>query len=489
MARLAYQNEELIHYDQVLKGSAIVLSNKEGVKYQKKTIIPQEGGIYSDKVAKLVDDNTSIYEYSCSPTCRHLVGKIYEGQVCPICGETVRRNFGGDIQNNAWINLGSFKVMNPAAYAKICDLIGKTVLEDILSFNDNIDLQGQIIIGNTEFDKKRPFSKIGMIEFYKRFDEIISYYGKLKKKPRETEFLIQFKNRIWTSKISVLSQPLRPAFINSSEKSITYDGMNAIYSIIINNASLISKAEITNQYMNINKYLYTIQLQLYKLYDTILSKLDGKKKLFRRKIQGTRMSWASRMVIAANTGSTYGVDSIVISYKAFLELYYFEIINCLKRGCTTKYFVDKTIYEIIEWLDVIKYSNTINKTIYSVMKWLIANNTDGLWCLVNRPPTMDLGSMQMLRVVDVIPNAVENHMKVPLTSLVAWNADFDGDTLSLYSIKELSVALEFNKGFNPRNLIINKVSGYKIYNSAFGLPNDLCMFLFSFVPPSDLNFK
>lgn len=484
MPKLRYQNWELIHYDQTMKGSAITLSNKEGVKYEKRKIVPQEGGIYSDTMGKLVDDDTNIYEYSCSANCRHLIGRIYEGQTCPLCGEVVKRNFGGDIQRNGWINLDSYKVMIPSAYAKIRDLIGPQVLDDILSFNDNIDLQGKIIIGSLENDKKHPFSKIGMIEFYKRYEEIISYYGKMKKKPRETEFLIKFKNRIWESKISVLSQPLRPAFINSSEKAIKYDGINAIYSIIINNAALIAKAQITNQYMNINKYLFTIQGELFKLYDTIVQKLDGKKKLFRRKIQGTKMSWSSRMVITANTGRTYGVDNIVISYKAFLELYYFEIINCLKRGVVTQYFTDKTIYEIIEWLDQLKYSTIVNPTIYAVMKWLIANNKDGLWCLVNRPPTMDLGSLQILKVVDVIPNAIENHMKVPLTSLVAWNADFDGDTLSLYSIKELSVALEFNKGFNPRNLIVNKVSGHKIYNPAFGLPNDMCMFLFGFVPPT-----
>ena len=95
------------------------------------------------------------------------------------------------------------------------------------------------------------------------------------------------------------------------------------------------------------------------------------------------------------------------------------------------------------------------------MKWVIANNKDGLWCLVNRPPTMDLGSLQMLRVVDVIPNARENHMKVPLTSLIAWNGDFDGDTLSLYSIKELGVCEAFKNAFSPRHLIVDKVSGYK----------------------------
>ena len=486
---LRYQNQELIHYDQVLKGEAVNLFNKEGVKYTKKKIVPQEGGIYSSKIGSLIEDNIDVSEYSCSTSCRYLVGRVYEGMECPICHQIVKNNYAVSFNKNGWITLGTHKVLQPAAFAKIKDLIGESNLNDIIDFNDNIDLQGNIVIGSSETNKKHPFMKIGMTEFYKRFDEIISFYGKQKRKMEDAEFLIKFKNRIWTSKINVLAQELRPAFVNSVEKKFRFDGINSAYSIIINNSSLIAKAEITDQYMNINKYLFTIQTELFKLYCLILQKLDGKKKLPRRKIQGTKVSWSSRMVITALTSSSFHLDGLVISYKAFLELYIYEIMNCLKRGVTTKYFMDKTLYEIAEWLDVEKYSNRVHPAIYSVMKWLIENHKDGMYCLVNRPPTMDLGSLQMLRIVDVLPNAREYHMEVPLTSLIAWNADFDGDTLSVYSIKEKCVADAFNQGFNPKSLIVNKTSGYKVYNSDFGLPKDLMMFLFAFVPDESNEIK
>ena len=486
---LRYQNQELIHYDQVLKGEAVNLFNKEGVKYTKKKIVPQEGGIYSSKIGNLIEDNVDVSEYSCSTSCRYLVGRVYEGIECPICHQIVKNNYSVSFNRNGWITLGSHKVLQPAAFAKVKDLIGETNLNDIIDFNDNIDLQGNIVIGSSEINKKHPFTKIGMTEFYKRFDEIIRFYGRQKRKMEDAEFLIKYKNRIWTSKINVLAQELRPAFVNSTEKTFRFDSINNAYSIIINNASLIAKAEITDQYMNINKYLFTIQSELFKLYALILQKLDGKKKLPRRKIQGTKVSWSSRMVITALTSHNYQVDGLVISYKAFLELYIYEIMNCFKRGVATNYFVDKTLYEIAEWLDVEKYSNRVHPAIYSVMKWLIKNHEDGMYCLVNRPPTMDLGSLQMLKVVDVLPNASEYHMEVPLTSLIAWNADFDGDTLSVYSIKEKTIADAFNKGFNPRSLIVDKTSGYKIYNSAFGLPKDLMMFLFAFVPDESNEIK
>ena len=478
-----YQNQELIYFDQVLKGEATLLTNPNGVKFVKNQIVPQENGLYSSKIGSIFDDNTNLSEYSCSPTCNYLSGRIWEGHQCPICGEYVKNNYDIIFDHNGTIDIGEYRCITPAAFSKINDLIGKSTLDDIINFENNIDLQGNLIIGDGSSSKKNPYSHIGMIEFYRRFEEILTYYGRIKKKPRDAEYLIRMKNRIWSSKLNVLSQELRPAFINSAEKTMRYDRLNSIYAIIISNATLIAKARITAQYMNINKYLYTIQTQLFELYLYVVSKLDGKYKLPRRNIQGTKMSWSSRLVIRANIGEDYGLDQIVISYKAFLELYKYEIMNCMKRGiaCNPD-FRDWTLYEIAEWIDVQRYSNKLNPELYSVMKWLIANVKEGLWCIVNRPPTMDLGSIQVLRVADVIDNARENSMKVPLTSLVAWNGDFDGDTLSIYSIKEASIAKAFNDAFNPRHLITNKVSGYKIYNDAFGLPKDLFMFLFPFVP-------
>lgn len=485
MPRLTYQNLELLYFDELMKGTANVFTNRKGVVYQKKKIVPQEGGIYSDVKSRLIDDDVSISEYSCDPNCKFLTGKFYEnsGIVCPKCGKPVTYNFGINIENQSWISILDYKVMTPIGYIKTVELIGEKNLLDIISFNDNIDLQGRVIIGNPNLDKKDPFSKIGMIEFYNRYEEIVKFYGKGTEKKRKTaEFLISKKNRIFTSKINVISQNLRPAFISSNDKTFRYDGINAIYSVIISNATLISKAHLLNQYMNINKYLCTIQEELNKLYTTIVKKLDGKEKLFRRKIQGTRMSWSCREVIVANTGKTYGIDHMTISYKGFLEMYFYEILNCLKRGIVTEYFVDKTLYEIAEYLEINKYSLVVDPIIYKVMKWLIENHEDGLWCIVNRPPTLKLGSIQVLKIVDVFNNAIENKMGVPLTSLSPWNGDFDGDTLSVYSIKEKCVLDEFNKNFNPKHLIVDKTSGYKIYNAEFGLTNDFKMFLNAFVP-------
>ena len=77
-------------------------------------------------------------------------------------------------EKNGWINLGTHRVLQPQAFAKVKDLIGVDVLNEIIGFNNNLDLQGNVIIGSEtgEIDKKRPFKGIGMTEFYKRLEKL-----------------------------------------------------------------------------------------------------------------------------------------------------------------------------------------------------------------------------------------------------------------------------------------------------------------------------
>ena len=171
-------------------------------------------------------------------------------------------------------------------------------------------------------------------------------------------------------------------------------------------------------------------------------------------------------------GKNFGLDHVTISYKAFLELYYLEILNCILRGLANTTKFDKmTAFEVVNYLDDAKYSNNIDEDIYYIMQLMIKTHKDGLWLLLNRNPTMDLGSEQLLRVVDVIKDAEQYVMQVPLTSLSAANGDFDGDILNAYKMLEKKVMLEFRKMFSPRSLCIDR-TGDKIFNSQFGIQKD-----------------
>ena len=86
------------------------------------------------------------------------------------------------------------------------------------------------------------------------------------------------------------------------------------------------------------------------------------------------------------------MDHIVLNYKQFIEIYTLQIINCMMRGIGDIKFKYMTIYELLTYLKTAKYSDKIDEAIYTICEFLIKNHKQGLWVVLNRNPTMDLGS-------------------------------------------------------------------------------------------------
>ena len=99
---------------------------------------------------------------------------------------------------------------------------------------------------------------------------------------------------------------------------------------------------------------------------------------------------------------------------------------------------------------------------------------------VNRPPTLALGSIQCFDVVRITPNAKDKTAAIGLDTLQPLNADFDGDTLSFFSLKEKRVVEAFEDGLSPRRLIVDR-TGDGAFNPEFGLIKDEYTSLISFL--------
>lgn len=469
MSQLVFNNCTAMYYRLKNEMRAVDIYSKKSLKKKKKELLIVENGIFDPNLGSTIDIDNEIKEYSCS--CGNLTGKFNNEEICPICNTIVRETFMIEMDKIGFIDIAPYKVLTPMAYVMVASLIGETQFNRIIDFQNQYDIDGNVkekLVNNNS-----PYDNLGLVNFYKKFEEIVLFYGRKKRKLDKAEFCIRNKKRFFTTKIPVLPSGLRPIYISNKKNGINYDPINKSYMSIVNNAEIVKRHHKKPSNAPILSVLFNIQINLKDLFDTIFTqKITGKHKLIRSQILGCKTSYSSRMVIISLIGKNFGLDHVTISYKAFLELYYLEILNCILNGLTKDNKFDKmTAFEVVNYLDDAKYSNVVDEDIYYIMQFMIKTHKDGLWLLLNRNPTMDLGSEQLLKVVDIIKDAEQYVMQVPLTSLSAANGDFDGDILNTFKMLEKRVMLEFKKMFSPRSLCIDR-TGDKIFNHQFGIQKD-----------------
>ena len=413
-------------YQKELSEGKIVNINSE-ISINKQSIASVENSIYDKALGDLTDTDKDIREFSCE--CGALYGKFYEGQICRECKTKVSSKFSMDIKRVGWIDIFPFYVINPNAYELIGKVVGVKNLSKILKYDIQIDINGRLsdepqIINHKESKTNIPYANCGIINIRKNLTEILSYYGGVKSCEKEAKFLIEHQNEIFSSKIPVSSVYLRPTFVSSKKRSVSFDAINSIYIKILTDASLLRRTmkkevELTRS-LNV---LFDIQSSLQELYTTtIKTKLSGKTKMIRGSILGNRVNFSSRMVIRSFVGPNAGMDKVEMSYKGFLELNILETINALMRGYGDPKFTRMTVYEVMEYVQRAQYSDEIDPAIWTVLN-LILKKRDMNPILVLRPPSLSLGSMQYFEVCRITPDARDKTLSIPLSSLIEMNGD------------------------------------------------------------------
>jgi hypothetical protein len=480
---LKYANWDAKYWAENLHNEALTLTDESPIN--KRTMEGNAFSIFAPELGSPTNTDLDIREFSCK--CGDLTGRFYEGEVCENCGEPVTEYIGGDLDKFGWFALEPYNVINPAAYEMIQKTVGGKNLSRILDYQVNIDLDGRTIINN--LDAKNPWANIGLIEFRRRFKEIISYYGAVRGKMEEANLLLENEDKVFVSHIPVMSTLLRPAFTSTERKMLSFDPINAAYSSIISNVNLLKESLSGRSKVTALPTLYSIQMSLQKLYLNIVGKLTGKTHLIRSGILGSRLDFSSRMVIVPMVGKYSAVDALEMSYKGFIELYKLEIINCMRRGLGSTAFVNMTVYEIMEYMTRVEYSHQVDGEIYNIIDLLVRRFEGGLRVLINRNPTLELGSIQCMHIVHVTRDARRKTLSIPLTSLKPMNADFDGDVLNVYALKEKCTIDAFDRGFNPRRLMLDR-TGDNYFNKDLGLIKDQLTNLFSlFTPLKDMKIE
>ena len=358
----------------MITGQGFIVTERPFDKNKKKNLY----GIHSPKFGtSFEDDNAFAERYRCPCGNPDMIGKIYEGEICPKCGGKVEF-VDTDLNIFAWYHIQhDYKIIQPAMYKKLEAFIGKTYLPDIIEFKYEMDLNGYYKLPEDAPINKNPFYGIWMVEFRNRFDEIMEWF--LKKKKNKTALydnIIENKDKVFASNIPVYSAVLRQVFLTDEDYS--YTKIDKKYNSLMANINVLNKEKEYNvsTTKTINLNLFKAQNKLMSIYEFIFKTINQKEGHIRENILGGRINFSARNVIIPNC--KLKAHHINLPYLTFLELYKPEIINLIMKlkGVTLTQACEKWNEAHMEF----------NPSVYEVMKYILKNTKRGVWCLIIRNP-------------------------------------------------------------------------------------------------------
>lgn len=397
-------------------------------------------GVFSEKIFGTMANGI---DYSCG--CQTYQGEFNIGYECEVC-HTVVEFKGLALSKEGWIDL-HYQLMHPVFYRYIKKVIGATNLQAIINYKGRIRVTGELIVEPME----HPYHGIGMFKFMENFDEIVDSFlsrrkEKDKSKYKDLAFIKEHFEMVFIDKYPIINSRLRPASIINGEFS--FDAINNLYNNIIRNAGLLKNlTEMEQNNINILGLVYKNQMLVNDLFDTITDTLSNKEGYIRGSLIGCRLNWSSRNVIAPLSGK-YSMDSCVMPYRTAIELMKPLIIRKLQKIKKLSIAQSHRV-----WFDA---TLTFNKLVHSIMKELIAE--DNVRILLNRNPTISVGSVLMLEIVDVKSDIHDLTLSISNLILPCLSADFDGDVLNIVMLMSKSF-VDLYRPFSPSNLVIDTDSG------------------------------
>lgn len=267
---------EMINLDEervkdITDGNGFIISAPKAIKDDLK----DDNGIFSTKYGQTLQDrNPYGNRYRCK--CGFLNKKFNQGQTCPVCGTPVKY-VDDNFTYFGWITLKDpYHIIHPNLYMSIASLIGPTTFDDIISPNDNRDEDGNEI--PAERTKDEPFKKIGMMDFYDRFDEIIQFYvSKRPEKSDQYQLIMDNRDKVFTQSIPVYTIHLRPYKLEAGD--LHFEGTNALFNMMSHLAAKINddRYKISRKRKPKSQLLYNLQKKYMELDEEINQILTGKK--------------------------------------------------------------------------------------------------------------------------------------------------------------------------------------------------------------------
>lgn len=148
-------------------------------------------------------------------------------------------------------------------------------------------------------------------------------------------------------------------------------------------------------------------------------------------------------------------------YKTFLELYKFPLLNIASRAEGITFNEANKLYN--------ESTTKFNPKMYRYMQELLNKSKGGVNIILNRNPTINIGSMMLLKIGEVKSDINDLTLSISNNILSSLNADFDGDVLNIIALFTFKQKQDF-ANLTPQNLIISNNNGK--FNRDFTLAKD-----------------
>jgi hypothetical protein len=257
-----------------------------------------------------------------------------------------------------------------------------------------------------------------------------------KKNMTETlvEFIRMYRDRLFPTRLPL---PSRLSFI--TEDTVT--GRYADTSMTMALDAALTMSGVAHSPLPLSqkvKEARTVETinTLATFYETLVGKTLGRKVGYWRKHGfGSRLHQSARGVITS-LSENHVYDEIHLPWSMAVLLFETHLTSKLtKRGFTPNEAV-KFIYE-----NTLKYNPLMDELLNELLNegfgeapW--GDGIGGVPILLNRNPSLQRGSIQLLRITKIKTDPAINSISLSVLVLVGYNADFDGDALNLILVPD-----------------------------------------------------
>lgn len=370
MERINFDKEK---EEDLKKGKGFIISSPKATL---KKDIKNPNGIFSSNFGqRLGDQNPFMDRYSCQ--CGNLKSAMNNGLVCEKCN-TICKFVDDDFAMFGWIEINpEYAIINPDIYKQLDIFFGRSkyikdkkskrgsVLLNMIDFDQEMDQAGNII--GPKIKNNEPFYGIGLIDFQKRFDEIMDFYYNKNKKKEIYDDIMKDRDKVFIHSIPVYTTLLRPMDI--AAETMYYEKTNGYFNMMVRQAQLINKnkRQIDRHPRQKNLQLFRLQMKYMVLYDEVVDILNGKKGELRNLVSG-RFNFSSRAVIKQNPNLR--IDQVELPYTELVIAEQQRIINILHRTLNISY---QEAYD--KWFNAV---GKIDPTIVNILNDLIKSSGEGI---------------------------------------------------------------------------------------------------------------